>query len=231
MKANKWITYMGLAVLTGALTLTGCKKGSSQTVTSSQESESQTKDAAESVVKSAPAETETNSTAAETAAASLPADMPSAFTFSSGAGGWSTQLELKQDGSFSGSYSDTDMGDVGDDNPNGTMYICNFIGQFVDIQKTGEHTYEMTLEGTQTEDIDDEIVDGVHRVPSDPYGITGGEKFTLYTPDTPLSEIPEDLEGWDPYRFSEGSESRTTIEAYALYNEATGDGFFSDPVE
>ncbi|MEI3245776.1 MAG: hypothetical protein V8S26_06580 [Lachnospiraceae bacterium] len=66
----------------------------------------------------------------------------------------------------------------------------------MDIQKTGEHTYEMTLEGTQTEDIDDEIIDGVHRVPARPYGIADGKTFILYTPDTPLDEIPEALEAY-----------------------------------
>ena len=54
-----------------------------------------------------------------------------------------------------------------------------------------------------------------------------GKTFILYTPDTPLDEIPEALEAWDPYRFNEDGDSRTTLGAYALYNEATGDGFFS----
>lgn len=211
--------YAGIVMLAGALGLSGCggsaKSGTLTTTNTSATADTTTEVQAEM------------SDANEQSVDGLPVDMPSTFVFSSGAGGWSTQLELQTDGSFSGSYSDTDMGDTGDDYPNGTMYICNFIGQFVDIQKTGEHTYEMTLEGTQTEDIDDEIIDGVHRVPSTPYGIADGKTFILYTPDTPLDEIPEALEGWDPYRFNEDSDSRTTIGAYALYNEATGDGFFS----
>lgn len=224
MHKNKWTKYAGIMLMAGTLGLTGCGgTAKSGTLTTPQVSSV----SSENTDSAANTQTDTASNANDQSAAGLPADMPSTFEFSSGAGGWSTQLELQTDGSFSGSYSDTDMGDTGDDYPNGTMYLCNFIGQFVDIQKTGDHTYEMTLEGTQTEDIDDEIVDGIHRVPSTPYGIADGKKFILYTPDTPLDEIPEQLEDWDPYRFGEDSDSRTTIGAYALYNEETGDGFFS----
>ena len=214
-----WMKHLGIVMLAGALGLSGCggsaKSGTLTTTNASVSADTTTEAQAEM------------SDANEQSADGLPTDMPPAFVFSSGVGGWSTRLELLTDGSFSGSYSDTDMGDTGDDYPNGTMYVCNFIGQFVDIQKTGEHTYEMTLEGTQTEDIDEEIIDGVHRVPSTPYGIADGKTFILYTPDTPLDEIPEALENWDPYRFNEDGDSRTTLGAYALYNEATGDGFFS----
>ncbi len=213
------IKYLELAMLLGALGLSGCQSNSSA-VTQPALTESSNRTAQNS-------ETEDATTDAQEENVQLPADMPSGFVFSSGAGGWSSELELHGDGSFTGSYSDSDMGDTGDDYPNGTMYVCNFLGQFKDIRKTGEHTYEMTLEGLQKEDIEDEIIDGVHKVPSTAYGIEDGKKFTLYTPDTPLSEIPEELEGWDPYRFDEDSDSRTTLGAYALYNEATGDGFFS----
>ena len=219
MCKHTWMKHLGIVMLAGALGLSGCggsaKSGTLTTTNASVSADTTTEAQVEM------------SDANEQSADGLPTDMPSTFVFSSGVGGWSTRLELLTDGSFSGSYSDTDMGDTGDDYPNGTMYVCNFIGQFVDIQKTGEHTYEMTLEGTQTEDIDDEIIDGVHRVPSTPYGIADGKTFILYTPDTPLDEIPEALENWDPYRFNEDGDSRTTLGAYALYNEATGDGFFS----
>ena len=55
---------------------------------------------------------------------SLPIDLE----FSSGAGAWGTGLTLAADGSFSGEYHDSDMGDSGDDYPDGTVYLCNFPG-------------------------------------------------------------------------------------------------------
>lgn len=63
----------------------------------------------------------------------LPEDMPQDFVFSSGAGGWQTSLTLNRDGSFTGTYSDSEMGDQRDDYPHGTVYICEFSGQFSNL--------------------------------------------------------------------------------------------------
>ena len=46
----------------------------------------------------------------------------STFYFLSGAGAWSTELVVSPDGSFTGYYHDTDMGDSGAGYPNGTRY-------------------------------------------------------------------------------------------------------------
>lgn len=177
-------------------------------------------------------ETNTDGTdSTEAAETLLPEDMPSTFSFSSGVGGWSAGIDLQRDGSFSGSYSDSDMGDSGEKYPNGTIYLCDFTGRFADIQKTGEHTYALTLQNLQKTEQKEEIVDGVRHMPSEAYGIEGGKSFVLYTPDTPLSEVPEELEAWDPYRYMDEGEKRTTLGAYALYNEADGSGYFSYTTE
>lgn len=44
------------------------------------------------------------------------------------AGAWSTELVVSPDGSFTGYYHDTDMGDSGADYLNGTRYECDFSG-------------------------------------------------------------------------------------------------------
>ena len=67
------------------------------------------------------------------------------FEFCSGAGGWSTDFTIEKDGSFSGVYHDSDMGDTGDGYPNGTMYYCNFSGHFTNLTKVDDDTYEMSL--------------------------------------------------------------------------------------
>jgi hypothetical protein len=64
------------------------------------------------------------------------------MTFSSGAGAWSTGLTLNSSGYFSGDYSDSDMGDIAEDHPNGVCYVCNFDGLF---QITGTNTYAVEL--------------------------------------------------------------------------------------
>ena len=67
----------------------------------------------------------------EEAVSALPGTYPIDMIFSSGAGGWSTTLTLSQDGSFTGAFSDSEMGERDENEyPNGTVYVCNFSGQF-----------------------------------------------------------------------------------------------------
>ena len=53
--------------------------------------------------------------------------LPSEFELSSGAGGWATILKLNKDGTFTGQYYDSDLGDTGEDYPNGTVHFCTFL--------------------------------------------------------------------------------------------------------
>ena len=73
------------------------------------------------------------------------------FSFLSGAGGWSTDLTLNRDGSFAGVFHDSEMGEMGDEYPNGTVYICAFSGVFTDIQQVSEYAYAMKLSEIRTE--------------------------------------------------------------------------------
>lgn len=45
------------------------------------------------------------------------------FAFSSGAGAWGTVLTVLEDGSFEGNYHDTNMGDTGEEYPNGSVIM------------------------------------------------------------------------------------------------------------
>ena len=62
------------------------------------------------------------------------------FYFLSGAGAWSTELVFSSDGSFTGYYHDTDMGDCGMGYPNGTRYECDFSGTFALAEQRDEFT-------------------------------------------------------------------------------------------
>lgn len=57
-------------------------------------------------------------------------ELPQHFVFSSGVGNWSTKFDLSSDGTFTGKYSDLDMGDIGENFSNGTASICKFNGKF-----------------------------------------------------------------------------------------------------
>lgn len=147
------------------------------------------------------------------------------FYFLSGAGAWRTVLTLHADGTFSGFFLDSDMGDMGDDYPSGTAYICNFSGRFDRFAQMDDHSWSMTLAEIQTERTAGEewIADTVRYVASEPYGLTGGTEFVLYLPDTPAAGLSEGFLSWWPYRF----EALDTLSCFGIHNVATGDGFFT----
>ncbi len=153
---------------------------------------------------------------------SLPIDLE----FSSGAGAWGTGLTLAADGSFSGEYHDSDMGDSGDDYPDGTVYLCNFSGKFTDIKQLDDHSYSLTLEelSSDYEQGKEWVEDGVRYVSSEPYGVEQGKDFILYLPDTPTDGLNEEFLSWWPGQFQE--DLSDMLDFYGLSNVDMGYGFF-----
>lgn len=164
-----------------------------------------------------------------------PADYPLSFLFSSGAGAWGTRLTLNADGSFSGFFSDSNMGETGKDHPNGTVYLCSFTGRFSVAEKLDIHSHPLTLEEVTPDrpTEEDRIEDGILYVNAGPYGLYNdnidGEmsrSFVLYTPDTPVSGLDEELLSWWPGRYEDAPP--TSLSCYALYNVEAGTAFFTD---
>lgn len=149
------------------------------------------------------------------------------FQFCSGAGGWSTELRIDSDGKFKGNYHDSDMGDIGEDYPNGTMYHCSFKGQFGELEKVDDTTYKMKMVSlTIDEAPETEIADGIRWIASTAYGLDGGEEFYLYLPGAVLADLPEEYRQWVGY-FNLESVSEATLPYYGLYNVNMGEGFSS----
>lgn len=101
-----------------------------------------------------------------------------AYTFSSGAGGWSTELAVDSDGSFHGEFHDSDMGSTGPGYENGTVYVCNFSGHLgKNIRMAGPLMYTLSIADIKYENEPDteEIIDNVLYKYSTPYGIEGLE--------------------------------------------------------
>lgn len=146
------------------------------------------------------------------------------FNFSSGAGAWGTGLEINADGSFVGGYHDSDMGSTGPGYPNGTVYICNFNGQFTQLKKVNEYTYSMKLEELKYERAAgiEEIENGVKYIYSEAYGVEGGDEFLIYLPGAPVSELPEEFVMWVQFDISGASK----LSSYALCNVARQYGFW-----
>lgn len=176
----------------------------------------------------AAADTKEASMAVESAAL-LPIPGRSAdFSFLSGAGGWRTRMLLNADGSFTGVFHDSEMGEVGEGYSKGSVYVCSFSGKFTDIERIHDYAYRMNLYHVETERQPGEtwIEDDIRYVAHDPYGIEEGETFIFYLPDTPLSEVPEAFLIWWPYRYDQNAENRETLSCYGILNKTTDYGFF-----
>lgn len=152
-------------------------------------------------------------------------ELPSEFIFTSGAGGWSTTILLNDDGTFTGSFMDTDMGDFGDDYPNGTTYVCDFNGKFTSPQQMDEYTYSMKLEYLDSEGtVGDEYYENEMRyIFSDPYGFDYADDFLLYFPGIRMDDLPEEFKIW-LYAFPDtyGAE---ILPYYGIYNVGGEEGF------
>lgn len=159
--------------------------------------------------------------------AALPGEYPKELIFSSGAGAWRTKLTLYQDGSFEGSYDDTNMGEQSEEYPNGTRYISRFAGKFANIRKIDDDTYALSIEESFVEgQLGAEYVeDGIRYVEAEPYGMERGVDFLFYTPQAPREGMNEEFLSWAPYREQQNSQ----LGFYGLYNIETGYGFFAAP--
>lgn len=148
------------------------------------------------------------------------------FYFSSGAG--RTYVNIYADGSFSGEYSDSDMGDTGEDYPNGTIHQSDFTGQFTQPVKVNEYTYSIRIrELSYAEEVGkEEIEDGVLYCYEKAYGMDGAEDFLIYLPDAPLDELPEEFKEW-LIDNAVLKDTDTKIPFYALYNENKQNVFLS----
>ena len=145
--------------------------------------------------------------------------------------GWRTVLWLNRDGTFTGEYSDSEMGEQGDDYPNGSYYVCRFSGRFEIGEQIDDHSYSLTLATLIAEQSvgTEWIEDGVRYVASGPYGLIDpmGEKecrdFVFCLPELPADQLGEDFRIWWPYF----TENKTTLSCYAILNTTAGTGFFT----
>lgn len=148
------------------------------------------------------------------------------FWFGSGAGAWCTVLYIHEDGTFEGTYHDSDMGDIGEENPNGVMYLSNFTGKFTNPEKVNDDTYSFRIEEVKLEQEPktEEVIEGVRYIYSEPYGLDEAENLFIYLPGAPIEELPEGFMTWVGTALGDGVKE---LPFYGLYNEAPGYGFSS----
>ncbi|MDR0958034.1 MAG: hypothetical protein LBM16_02350 [Clostridiales bacterium] len=155
-------------------------------------------------------------------------NMPMSFSFSSGSGGWSTDVLLQADGMFTGQFHDSDLGDIGDEYPNGTFYECLFSGKFTDIRKINDFEYAMTLENLDYDATKAEtIVDGVKIVSTEPYGFDNASEFSFYLIGKDTSDLPPEFLDWARIAWDMG-DTPDVLPVYGLYNIEGQQGFVSN---
>lgn len=151
--------------------------------------------------------------------------LPSEFVFSSGAGGWGTYLYINADGTFTGEYHDSDMGDTGSGYPDGTVYICNFSGKFTAPKKLNEYVYSMNIESLDVEKVAGTVYyeNDIRYIVSDPYGLDNADEFYVYLPGATIEDIPEGFLSWAYLN----SDIRDTLPSgfYGIYNVSGEEGF------
>lgn len=153
---------------------------------------------------------------------------PFTFVFSSGAGAWSTMLTIQEDGSFSGQYSDWEAGSYNDAYPNGTQYLCNFTGHLSQPVIVNENTFSVRVEELKfaNQPGTEEIMNDLHVLYSECYGLAKGDELLIRVPGTPLSDIPEEYQSWlNLYEITQ--EDPAVLPYFILLNETQQIAFSS----
>ncbi len=151
------------------------------------------------------------------------------FSFSSGAGGWSTAFTLSEDGTFEGIFADNDMGDNGEKYPDGTRYYSNFKGKFSVKEKLDDFTYVLTLENIKYADKVDteEYADDVKYIYTTAYGLDADTEFIVCLPGKPRRELSEVVLSWD-LEYIWGDEKSLNLPYYALYGVDSENAFYTN---
>ncbi|PLS27792.1 PASTA domain-containing protein [Bifidobacterium parmae] len=148
------------------------------------------------------------------------------YGMGSGAGAWGASLTISEDGTFKGSYYDTDMGDMGDDHPNGSRSESNYTGRFKSAKKNSDGTYTLQCDASAFK-VDGEIgtsriEDGMQVTTVKPAGMDPCGEFTLYPKGYDTAQLSD-----DQLMFSGGLGSTVAnsseLPGPALYNTESSD--------
>ena len=153
------------------------------------------------------------------------------WSFCSGAGAWSTDLRIQSDGSFTGEYHDSEMGETGDGYPDGTVYGCSFSGRLTVAERADEYSWKVRVDALALDEgqVPEAIEDGIRFVTTDVYGLSEGDEMRLYRPGTPLEVLSEDMRLWTHAQDLE--DSPAALETWFLCSEANESGFVGESYE
>ena len=145
------------------------------------------------------------------------------WSFSSGAGGWSTDLRIQPDGTFTGEYHDSEMGEAAETYPEGTVYFCSFSGKLAPAEQVDEYTWKVRVEKLEKDPGEEAIDGGIRFVPSDVYGLSEGDEMMLYAPGKPVNGLSEEMQMWA--HVTDQETPPTELETWFLCSEKNSSGF------
>ena len=148
------------------------------------------------------------------------------WSFSSGVGGWSTDIRTAAGGSFSGEYHDSEMGETGDGFPNGSIYHCNFTGKLSLQEQVDAFTWKVRIDSLTLDEAPGNVSiedDGIRYVSCEVYGLSEGDEMLLYLPGAPVDGFTEDMQMW-AHLFEEEVKP-SVLEDWFLYSENNESGF------
>lgn len=149
------------------------------------------------------------------------------MSFWSHRGGGEAWVEIEADGTFHGTFRGTSYLSPSEDYPNGVRYECRYSGRFSSAVKTGPYEYTLQCESIEIEGNvgDENIIDGVKVITTEPHGFDSAGEFKLYIPGKRILELPEEYFEW--YNYLYGPEDGVS-DGYILYNVG-GKEFFGVP--
>ena len=227
MKKKQILTITAI-LLTGVIAAAGCGKKEEEPVSVLEpipvEEQAQSGEAAQTASQEVPASDNMQEQMSQNLFAALAGRE---FYFSSGAGGWRTVLNINEEGLFNGNYMDSDMGDSGENYPNGTVYECDFNGSFTEPVYVEDGIYKTTIKEIYYVQQPDttEIKDDIRDCYTSAYGLDRATDLYIYEQGIDLKRLPEDYINW----VRMGLNDDTKLPFYGIYNPSGEAGFSSYP--
>ncbi len=150
------------------------------------------------------------------------------WTFSSGVGAWYTCIWMEEDGTFTGEFHDSEMGEADEAYPDGTVYGCLFHGKMTLGEQVDEYTWKIRVDEVELDEgqVPEVIEDGMRFVTCEPYGLKAGNDMLLYLPGTPVEKLHEDFLMW-AHLYAYGEDVKE-LPYYGLYDPQEETGFIGE---
>lgn len=128
----------------------------------------------------------------------MPAEFAGSYVFTSGAGGWGSTITLRGDGSFTGEYSDYDMGVTGPGYPHGSVAVSRFHGTFTAFRRIDDHVWSAELSNVETEKTPGEewIEDETRYTAGPAVGLEPGRDMLFLAPGAAPKHLTHTMKTW-----------------------------------